>query len=366
MAKNILIIMTNPLTLDGISSMVLNYFRHFNHEDLKYEFAVWNYVREDIKNEIQSKGGIIHFLPHRTRKPFQYYYALKLLMERKSYDIVHAHGNSSTLYIEMRAAKKAGISCRISHCHSSSCKNMFLHRLLKPVFDRSYTHAFACSRKAGDWLFNGPYEIINNGIELEKYAFRPKVRDNLRTTLGLNGKRVIGHVGVYNYAKNHDYLIDVFAALVKQDDDYRLMLVGAGKLMETVKEKIKKLGLEHHVLILGHRTDVPDLLQAMDYFVMPSHYEGLPVVLIEAQAAGLPCIVSSNITQEVNLTGLITYVSLEQPVETWANMIEKTLIDSRQNKSIKACKELQNAGYDINLEAKKLEKRYLSMLEGQL
>jgi len=358
--------MTTPLCFDGISAMVLNYFKQFDKNQFQYEFAHWNDVPDAIKNDIESRGGVLHKLPVRVKKPFQYYIALKRLIKERHYSIVHAHGNSSTLYIEMLAAKHAGVQIRISHSHSSMCSYVLLHKLLKPLFHKSYTNAFTCSKKAGEWLFNGIYEIVNNGIDLDKYSFKSDVSVKTRNELGMNEKRISGHVGNYIYAKNHDYLIDIFAALIKKNDNYRLLLIGEGELINSIKDKVYRLGIDSYVLILGQRNDVPELLQAMDIFVMPSRYEGLPFVLIEAQAAGLPCIVSSNITREVNLTGLVSYVSLEESPECWANVIENSPQVARLHSSTKACEDLRNAGYDITLEAKKLEKQYLSMIEGKL
>ncbi len=363
MAKRVLIVMTTALGLDGISSMVLNHFKHFHADQLEYEFVIWNEAPDDLRSEIESRGGIIHTLPLRTKKPLQYYRALKRLMLERSYSIIHAQGNSSTLYLEMLAAKRAGIPNRIPHSHNSMCSYLTLHKLLKNRFSQSYTHAFACSKKAGDWLFRGPYEIVNNGIELEKFTFKSEIRDQLRSAFGLNGKKVVGHVGNYNYAKNHDFLIDIFAALVNRDDTYRLILVGAGELMETVRQKIKKLELNAYVLILGPRTDAPDLFQAMDCLVMPSRFEGLPLVLVEAQASGVPCVVSDQITQEINITDLLTYVPLEKDPEQWAGIIAGLPRQDRCRKSIEAGEKLRNAGYDIKLEARKLENRYLDLIE---
>lgn len=363
MTKRVLIVMTTALTLDGISAMVMNYFKHFSQRDFTYEFTAWNEVSDDIRKEIENRNGIFHKLPHRTRQPIHYYYALKKLIKENAYSIVHAHGNSSTLYIEMLAAKKAGVPVRIAHSHNSTCLHMTIHKLLKRPFMYSYTHAFACSKKAGDWLFNGQYDLINNGIELEKYSFRKEIREKVRTEIRLKGKKVIGHVGNFSYAKNHDYLINIFASLVKRDKSYFLMLVGEGGLMNSIRHKIQALGLSDNVRMFGKRKDVPDLMQAMDLFMMPSHFEGLPFVLIEAQAAGLPCVISKNITEEVNITGLLEYVSLEQPPEYWAGVIEDLPNLDRGMASAKACEDLRNAGYDIKLEAKRLEKRYLSMLE---
>lgn len=364
MERRVLIIMTTPLGLDGISNMVLSYFKHFEQYQLKYELAVWNDIPEKICSEIESRGGIIHKLPHRKKNLIQYYRQLKALIRKGSYSLVHAHGNSSTLLIEMLAAKCAGVKVRIAHSHSSMCTHILAHKILKPLFTLSYTKAFACSQKAGDWLFKDPYLIIKNAIELDKFVFKFDKRQKVRKALGINDRKVIGHIGNYTFAKNHDYLIDLFAALNKLDSSYSLVLIGEGERMIDIDAKIRKYGLNDYVLMLGIREDVPDLLQAMDLFLMPSRFEGLPLVLLEAQAAGLPCIVSDNITKEANLTGLINYVSIEQPPEVWANIIKDLHYGSRSQASIQACKDLQEAGYDITLEAKKLEALYLSLIEG--
>ena len=158
MVKRILIVMTTPLCFDGISAMVLNYFKQFDKNQFQYEFAHWNDVPDAIKNDIESRGGVLHKLPVRVKKPFQYYIALKRLIKERHYSIVHAHGNSSTLYIEMLAAKHAGVQIRISHSHNSMCSYVLLHKLLKPLFHKSYTNAFTCSKKDG--YFEGEKYIV--------------------------------------------------------------------------------------------------------------------------------------------------------------------------------------------------------------
>lgn len=198
-----------------------------------------------------------------------------------------------------------------------------MNKVLYPFFLLLYTHGFACGKDAGKWMFhNKPFEIIRNGINLKQYRYNEVVRSEYRKKLDVGRRTVIGHIGNFVDQKNHTFLLDAFAELLKMDENYLLLLISEGSLLEEIKEKARVLQIEDNVVFTGKTTVVQHYLQAMDLFVLPSLYEGLPVVLIEAQAAGLPCIVSDRVTKEADLTDSITYIPINNPKD-WAMEIKK-------------------------------------------
>lgn len=361
MGKKVLIIMTTSLGKTGISSMVLNYYKFFNKKNIKYEFVVWNDVDISILNEITKYGGVVHKLPYRLKSPVKYVRALHNLMISRKISLVHAHGNSATLYLEMYAAKKAGVKARIAHSHSSQCKYKVIHYLLKPLFSSSYTLALACSEQAGKWLFKNNYKIITNGIELDLFNYDSSMRDKIRRDLNIEDKKVIGMVGSFVSVKNHMFMLNVVSKLVLINENFILMLVGDGELRKEINQKIIDLDISKNVMILGVREDVTNLFQAMDAFVLPSFFEGLPFVAVEAQAAGLPCFISQNVSKEVKLTDLVKFISIEDP-QKWVEMINSNELVERKLESDQAEKQLRKKNYEIKEEAIKLEEIYSSLM----
>ncbi len=359
----ILYIITTPFALDGITNCVMNYYRALDRSDLQIDFVLINDPIEPFKSEIAANGGKIVVLAGRNRNPAAYFRKLKRVIADGKYDIVHAHGNSCTLAIEMYAAKRAGAKVRIPHSHNTTCEHKLLHRLLRGLFEASYTDAFACGQKAGEWLFRGrPFTIINNGIDLDRFAFRPDVRQAYRRNYGLEQSVVIGHVGHFSYQKNHAFLLEVFRALRGGGDRYRLALIGDGELRESVERQAEALGLGGAVLFLGKTTEVPQLLQAIDIMVMPSRYEGLPLTLLEAQAACLPCFVSDVVTDEVAVTGLVRFLSLESPPAQWAGAVEALTPPDRAAIKADTLDRIVRAGYSIQDNAEKLKALYRECL----
>lgn len=361
----LLIIATTKFELDGITNVILNYYRAMDKTDLQIDFVIPNQISKELLKEIKSYGSRVFVIENRNKNPISYMLKLSKIIKMNQYDIVHAHGNSHTLAIEMYTAKKCGVPIRIPHSHNTTCKYKFVHNMLTPMFNSSYTHGFACGKEAGEWLFGEkPFQVILNGIHIEKYLFNPDIRTEYREALNLVGKKVIGHVGALSQRKNQNFLIEIFKELYKMDLDFRLILIGDGNIREELEKKVKGYGFDHAVHFLGKRRDVPELMQAMDMIIMPSLHEGLPLTLVEAQTAGLPCYVSDTITTEVNLTGLVKFISLEEPPLIWARKIYNDYLSidrsaMRQN----ILNTIIEAGYSIKDNAtfmKKLYKKYLS------
>ena len=359
----LLTISTTKFELDGITNVIMNYYRTMDKSDMQIDFVIPNIPRKDLKEEIKRNGGQIYVLGNRMRNPISYVRNLTKLIKERNYDIVHAHGNSCTLALEMYAAKKGGVNVRISHSHNTTCKYKIAHILLRKMFDAHRTHAFACGQKAGEWLYKEePFEIVKNGIDIEKYRFNEEVRKVYRDKYNLNEKKVIGHVGHFSYQKNHEFLINVFSELYKMDDSYRLLLVGDGILKKEIEQMINNMHLSDMVIFTGKTPDVPQLMQAMDVMVLPSRYEGLPLTLIEAQAACLPCFVSDTVSNEVAITDLVNFISLDKPPVEWARIIDSYIYPNRKEKVDKVCNRIIEQGYSIKDNAvvlKKLYKRYI-------
>ena len=219
------------------------------------------------------------------------------------------------------------------------------------------TQMFSCGKQAGDWMFSeSNYKVIRNAIDTEKYQYLPSIEKEIRDELGLAEKIVIGHVGNFTPAKNHTFLLDVFQEILKREPEAILLLVGGGDGMDLVKEKAKNMGIQDSIIFTGIRTDVNRLLQVMDLFVFPSLYEGLPVTMIEAQAAGLPCVISDQVSGECIVTkGLVTRKSLDEAPVEWADYILQRVRQQKENH----IEEIIAAGYDITTAAKWLEEYYL-------
>ena len=283
--------------------------------------------------------------------------------DHPGYKIVHVHQDCLSSVI-LNAAARHDIPVRIAHSHSSS-QDKNLKYLIKLWYKRNIskyaTNLFAGGEDAGDWIFCGaPFQIINNAIDVAAYAYNPTKRQEMRRQLGLENELTIGHVGRFNQPKNHPFLLDIFAVLLKKEPNAILLLVGGGEDMPKIQAKAHTLGIAEHVRFLGVRSDVADLMQAMDVFVFPSLYEGLPVTMVEAQAAGLPCIISDKVPPECILTeGLVDVLPLSAEPEIWAaKILEKKNLPRTDRRN-----EIAAHGFDITTETVKLQEFYINAYE---
>lgn len=356
----LLVINTVPFEFNGISSVIMNYFRNMDQADLQTDFALGE-INEEYRVELEQRGARIFLLP-RNRNPLGYMKNLYTLIRKEGYDVVHVHGNSGTMLVDLLPAVLAGVPVRIAHGHSTSCSHAKAHKLMSPFFKLCYTQGFACSEQAGKFLYgDSPFRVIENGVSLERYTFDPEVRNRFREMLGAGDKRVIGHIGYFQEVKNHRFLLEAFGALVKQDPGYLLVLIGEGDLMDAVRQQAKDLGVADSVVFVGKTNQVPGYLQAMDMLVLPSLYEGLPVVLVEAQAAGLPCLVSENVSRASDLSGEVIFLSIEDP-EVWSTCMRQLPVADRADNCEKWHPAIRSAGYDIRENAKQLRKLYSDCL----
>ena len=353
--------------LGGIESYLMNQFRHLDRQKIVYDFVnITGEFEIAFEQEILQSGSKIYKIPTRHKNPIQHYFLwLKLLWKiRGQYSAIVLNGNSLSYVFPIFAAKFFGISKRIFHSHNSgdelkmSTARKILVAVNKILLSIGATDYFACSEKAGRWMFGSKkFRVINNAIDARKLQFDPKTRDEVRKNFNVENKFVMIHVGRFTFQKNHEFLIDVFSKVAEKYSDAVLFLIGDAvedrAFLDSAQKKVTRSNLNDRVFFLGLRRDVDKLLQAADCFLLPSKFEGLPMSGIEAQAAGLPCIFSSNITTELEITrDLVQYVSLDAPLETWLEAVEKARATIRRN----TFDEISNAGYDISTEVTKLEK----------
>ena len=344
----------------GVEQVVMNYYRHVNRDRVQFDFLVDADSTLVPRDEIESLGGQVFVIP-----PYQnvtaYHRELVRLFRQEGWPVVHSHVNALSLF-PLRAAKKAGVPVRIAHSHSTSGGGEFarnaIKAALKPLSNVYPTHRMACSRYAGEWLFGkrADFEVLYNAIDLPRFSFDDGVRAQVRADLGLSaGQLVILHVGRFMEQKNHRFLINVFEEVVRRRPDAILLLVGDGELRASVERRVNSLGLSERVLFLGQRSDVNRFYSAADAFVLPSLYEGLGIVAVEAQRAGLPCLLSSVISPEVNVTESVGFLPIGDPVP-WAD----ALCSVEPGKRVEV-RDDEFANYDIESAGLRLTERYLGL-----
>lgn len=345
----------------GVEQVVMNYYRHISRSCVQFDFLVDSDSTLVPRDEIESLGGRVFEIP-----PYQslvaYMQALYRLFCAERWPIVHSHVNALSAF-SLSAAKRAGVPVRIAHGHSTAGRGEPLRNLAKATlrrFSNLYpTHRLACSRCAGEWLFGkeADFKILYNAIDLSKFVFDEDIREAVRADLTISsGQLAIGHVGRFEPQKNHRFLIDVFANVAKYRDDAVLIMVGSGGGRRSIENRLVELGIADRVRLLGQRDDVDRLYQAFDVFVLPSLYEGLGLAAIEAQAAGLPCILSERITREVNVTGLARFLPISDPA-IWVDSLNSMAPGGRI-----AIRREDFCDYDIDSAAQRLADFYLQAL----
>lgn len=345
----------------GLETMLMNYYRRMDRSLVQFDFLVHRDFRADYDDEIESLGGRIFRIPRLVPWRGSYKKALDTFFKtHPEYRIVHVHQDCLSSVI-LKAAKQNGVPVRIAHSHNSSQdKNLkYLIKLYyKRQIPRNATKLFACGEKAGDWMFGGaPYQVLSNAVEAKQYTFDAAKRAQMRSQLAIAADAlVVGHVGRFHTVKNHAFLLSIFAQLKRQRENAVLLLVGDGDLRKDVERQAKAMGILDSVIFTGVRSDVPDLMQAMDIFVMPSLYEGLPVTLMEAQASGLPCLVSDGVPAECDITDLVKHLALDAGAAVWAQHIPDHTGKTRSDTHA----QIRAAGYDMETNAKKLQDYYLA------
>ena len=344
----------------GVESVVMNYYRHIDRERVQFDFLVDADSTLVPVSEIKALEGRVFMVPP-YQKLSSYERELERLFLEEHWLIVHSHINALSVF-PLRVAKRAGIPVRIAHSHSTAGKGEPAKNAVKfflKRFSNVYpTHRMACSHLAGEWLFGKKvdFEVVYNAIDLLRFTFNAKSRTVARADLGLVGDQLaIGHVGRFMPQKNHRFLIEAFAELVKLRPDAVLLLVGSGETKVYAESWAAELGVADKVRFLGQRDDVDRLYQAFDAFALPSLYEGLCLVGVEAQAAGLPCFLSDRITREVDVTGTIRFLPIDSP-SVWARALSEVELGARIDVHRDDLR-----SYDIDCASERLAARYMEL-----
>ena len=352
--------------LGGIETYLIEQFRHLDKSKIDYDFVnITGEYSICYEDEILASGSKIFKVVSRHKNPLLHYWQwFNILLQNKGvYDVIVLNTNSLEYVFPLVLGKIFGIPVRVIHSHNSGFENKqglarrLLVGMIKKLLAWSANLRFACSQFAGQWMFkDNPYHVIYNAIDIHKYDADLIVREETRNALGLHTELTLLHVGRFSYQKNHSFLLDIFKEVHAIQPDSVLLLVGdtteESEFLTEVKRKIKAYGLENVVRLLGRRDDVNKIMQAADVLVMPSFFEGLTVVGIEAQASDLPLLLSDTVTKELGLLPSTQFISLEAGPTAWAEAI----VNSKQHNRQSRYEELKAAGYDIGNETERVEK----------
>lgn len=320
----------NRMDSGGIEAVVLNYYRHIDHSKVQFDFYLAEGSSLPQRAELEALGAGLYPIPPYSR-PLAYHKALYTAFRQRNYKIVHAHLSTMSVF-PLFAAWRAGVPVRICHNHSTAHwgegAKTLLKYLLRPLNKLFATDWFACGERAGRWMYGdkafdtGKVTVMPNAIDTAKFAYDPAARVRLREELGIpQNAFVVGHVGRFTYAKNHTFLLKIFAELLEAKPNAYLLLVGEGELQEQIRQQIQNLDLQDKTIFTGVRQDANELYSLMDTFCLPSRYEGMPVVAWEAQANGLPCVLADTMTSEAAKSDQAVFLSLSSPPQIWADTL---------------------------------------------
>ncbi|MDY6357078.1 MAG: glycosyltransferase family 1 protein [Catonella sp.] len=343
----------------GLETYVMNIYRNIDRNKLQFDFLKMSSTIA-YEDEIKALGGEVLYVPGRSKGIKAHYDVLKQIFTSTHYVALYYQCNRRLDSLDtFRYAKKYGVGKRIIHSHNTKDAPETKLRRVKQWMvsgrvDKYLTHRFACSNDAGKWMFGDhKFTVIPNSVDTELFKYNAQIRDRKRNELGIaDNTLVIGNVARLSEQKNPMFMLDVFEAVHRKRPDSILLQIGTGELKEQFFVAVKDKHLEESVKILGIRSDVNELLSAMDVFLLPSNYEGFPIVLVEAQCNGLPCIASDVITRDCNMTRLVKYVSLSQEADVWADEVLKATVDNRTD----YYKKIEQAGYSTKAVATRMEK----------
>lgn len=359
----------------GVEQTVLNYYDAIDRNEVQFDFFVFEGSSMIPYEEIKKRGGVVTLLP-RFKRPFSYVRDLKNELKNGGYSIVHCHLSTLSL-LPLLAARLAGVPVRIIHNHSTSggkrerLRNL-VKALLKPIAPMFATHRVACSELAAHWMYGkritaslgssiSPKSVVimRNSVDIEKFSFSEEKRRNIRSEFGIaEGTVLYGHIGRFCPQKNQSFLLDIFSEIVKKQPNSVLLLAGKGEDMAEIRQKAEQLQLSGRVIFAGQRSDADKLYSAFDCFIMPSNYEGLPVVGVEAQCSGVSCLFSDKITKEVLFTDGAEMLSLSLGADEWA----KAAIEKSCARNPQAMQQVSSSGFDIRIAARALEEFYKQLV----
>ncbi len=354
----------------GMESRIMDIYRAINRMKISFDFLEHTSEPCEYDNEIISLGGKIYkdgYTSHNLIKTISF---LKCFFDEKENDYNYIHIHESYLpninLVLMILAKKSMKNCKfIIHSRSSGGPRRTLHNIVKIDYCRKFDYYITCSKEAAYWMFprdivlNKKYITWNNSIDAVRFRFDVKIRNEKRKQLKIENKFVIGHVGAFKQVKNHDFLLEIFVSFIERRPDSVLLLIGGGLLKEEIQEKVKENKLENKVIFMGVIADVADWYQAMDVFLLPSYYEGLPGVGVEAQASGLPCIFSDRITKEVGIvTDRVFFETIDQGVSNWVLKLDYI---NKKTYDRDTFQRIRDSGFDCKTEIDRIEEFYQSI-----
>lgn len=352
----------------GVEKLMYEWIRRITDENIHIDIVTEKILSQEIKNRFEIIGCKIFVVRYSkfpsTKKRQEIYQVIK----EGHYQVVHAHIMATFHCDAIIAAKAAGVPVRIAHSHniigSAKVTTKLFHKFYRHVLLSTATDCFACSKMAGQSLFgrSHSFQLVHNGIDLQKFCYSKEQRKKIRDELHIpEGDILVGSVGRLSSQKNYSFLLNAFSKVCKEHDNFHLVLVGDGEERDKLENLVKSLSIEKNVIFYGTTQDVPGIMSAMDLFVLPSLYEGLVLVLVEAQAIGLPCLASSSIPNEVDITQTIDFMDLNKGYDAWGNKIlelaEKRLWFDNSEK-------IRQSGYDIDTVSKQLKEYYqLSLIQ---
>lgn len=360
----------------GQETFIMNVYRHLDRRSIQFNFLCSDSTPGDFDPEISALGGKMFCLPaaRRTGGLGRYWDEIGVIAawlrgHRADYDIIHIHTyHALDVFVHLEAARQAGVQNIVIHSHNTSGPHPAVHRVFRWINSLYSFESAACSAEAGEWLFGrrrvrrGKVRVIYNGIDVKRFAFDPTAADQVKKELGLAGETVVGHVGRFNRQKNHEFLIRVFEEYARIDPASVLLLIGKGELLEEVKAQVDALGLTGRVKFLGSRDDIPRLMSAMDVFLFPSLFEGLPVVLAEAQASGLKCLTPDRIPprEGVIVPELLFHKRLKAPAAEWAKALDAAISADSVERD-RANEIVADSKFNIVSAAKEVEALYMEL-----
>ena len=353
------------LNRGGAETMIMNLYRAMDKSKVQFDFIIHNDNENAYVDEIKALGGEVYVFPKFTLKNSCSYkkHWNEFLDKHREYKILHSHVRSYAI-VFIRIAKSYGLKT-IVHSHSTSNGSGIKARikgLLQLSLRKECDYLFACSKISGEWLFgkkavNSPnYRMIKNAIDTDKYKVDSSIRNEYRRSFNAEDKTIYGHIGRLSEPKNHRFLLEVFNDIIKKDHNSLLIIVGEGSYRLQIELWIRELHLEESVIMTGSRSDIPQLLSAMDVFLFPSLWEGLPVTVVEAQAAGLPSIISDRVTSEVAVSEAVTYLPIDQGAECWVDCALRSI-----GKRFNVIENIKTAGFDVSSSAMELAEFYRSI-----
>ena len=373
--KPVRVLVVAPLGVGGVTNMMINIQKHLDRSKINFDYLVFHDRKEpseDIVKEMGSRKLVasVDNIGSAAIRRFARLKEIKKVCRENKIDILHYNADSAADLMNIMAAKAGGGKYVTIHSHNAGFGTAgkgirIMSKILKPLIPHYCDTFWGCSDLAARFLLpksiidSGNYYVLPNGIELDKYKFDQNVREEKRKELGVEGKYVIGHAGRFSDQKNHTFILDIFAKICEKDNDAILVLFGVGELLDKMKDKANLLGISERVIFYGASNEMNKMWQAMDVFLMPSLHEGLPVTGIEAQASGLPCVFSDEITKEVDVTNTSIFLSLSETTEKWADAVLAFKGTARFNNIEK----LRMANYDISSTANTVSELYLNVAE---